>query len=251
MNADKPPSVSLEKSAEPEHPAPAPATGAPSPAPAAAHGPGAVRASDADRDRIADILREALAEGRLEPDEHAERLDALYRSKTLGELQPLIGDLPAGQRSQPPGPAAPGPGPGQGRDMSFGGHKHGGIRVAGAKNVVAVFSSANRAGTWRVGSKVSAVAVFGYVELDLTEALFEQQHVTINATSVFGGVEIRVPENVTLRSNGSGVMGGFEVREREATDLRAPVITVQGAAIMGSVEVKAIEGKRLRDLGNG
>ncbi|SOD61078.1 Cell wall-active antibiotics response 4TMS YvqF [Streptomyces zhaozhouensis] len=243
--------MSLEKSAEPEHPAPAPATGAPSPAPAAAHGPGAVRASDADRDRIADILREALAEGRLEPDEHAERLDALYRSKTLGELQPLIGDLPAGQRSQPPGPAAPGPGPGQGRDMSFGGHKHGGIRVAGAKNVVAVFSSANRAGTWRVGSKVSAVAVFGYVELDLTEALFEQQHVTINATSVFGGVEIRVPENVTLRSNGSGVMGGFEVREREATDLRAPVITVQGAAIMGSVEVKAIEGKRLRDLGNG
>ncbi|GAA3884505.1 DUF1707 domain-containing protein [Streptomyces sedi] len=245
--------MSLEKSAEPDPLVPAPAAGAPSPAPVTAHGPGAVRASDADRDRIADILREALAEGRLEPEEHAERLDALYRSKTLGELEPLIGDLPAGQRSQPPGPVAPGPGagPGRGRDMSFGGHKHGGIRVAGAKNVVAVFSSANRAGTWRVGSKVNAVAVFGYVELDLTEALFEQQHVTINATSVFGGVEIRVPENVTLRSNGSGVMGGFEVREREATDLRAPVITVQGAAVVGSVEVKAVDGKRLRDLGNG
>ncbi|MFC9289056.1 DUF1707 domain-containing protein, partial [Streptomyces sp. NPDC057052] len=34
-----------------------------------------LRASDADRDRIADILREALAEGRLTADEHAERVE--------------------------------------------------------------------------------------------------------------------------------------------------------------------------------
>ncbi|KAB8165340.1 DUF1707 domain-containing protein [Streptomyces sp. 3MP-14] len=236
--------MSLEK---PDHPAtPAPAVGGGSPEPLVpARDPGAVRASDADRDRIADILREALAEGRLEPDEHAERLDALYRSKTVGELEPLIGDLPAGQGTPAPGSTvAPAPAPG----VSVGGHRHGGLRVAGAKNVVAVFSGATRTGTWRVGAKVNAVAVFGGVELDFTEALFEQQHVTINATAICGGVEIRVPENVTLRSGGSGIMGGFEVREMEASDPRAPVITVQGVAIMGGVEAKAVEGKRLRDL---
>lgn len=244
MNAEKPPSVSLEKSATPE--APAPAAGGASPEPVAVpRDPNAVRASDADRDRIADILREALAEGRLEPDEHAERLDALYRSKTVGELEPLISDLPAGQRGHAPGPATP-PAPAQG--VGVGGHRHGGLRVAGSKNVVAVFSGASRMGTWRVGAKINAVAVFGGVELDFTEALFEQQHVTINATAVCGGVEIRVPENVTLRSGGSGIMGGFEVREMEAADPRAPVITVQGVAIMGGVEAKAVPGKRLRDL---
>ncbi|MGK5639132.1 DUF1707 SHOCT-like domain-containing protein, partial [Streptomyces sp. URMC 126] len=56
----------------------------------------ALRASDADRDRIADILREALAEGRLTPDEHADRVDAAYRARTVGELEPLVRDLPAG-----------------------------------------------------------------------------------------------------------------------------------------------------------
>src|SRR5690606_6348921 len=53
-----------------------------------------MRASDADRDRVAARLREALAEGRLTPDEHSERLDAVYNSKTLGELAPLLRDLP-------------------------------------------------------------------------------------------------------------------------------------------------------------
>ncbi|WP_157872195.1 DUF1707 SHOCT-like domain-containing protein, partial [Streptomyces silaceus] len=56
----------------------------------------ALRASDADRDRTADILREALAEGRLTAEEHAERIDGVYRAKTMAELEPLVGDLPAG-----------------------------------------------------------------------------------------------------------------------------------------------------------
>lgn len=54
-----------------------------------------LRASDADRDRIADILREALAEGRLTADEHAERVDGVLHAKTVGELDVFIRDLPA------------------------------------------------------------------------------------------------------------------------------------------------------------
>ncbi|MDT0265408.1 DUF1707 domain-containing protein [Streptomyces sp. DSM 44915] len=248
MKAEKPPAVSLQKPSAPESSAVAgaaavPAAGSPPVAPLA-QGPKEVRASDADRDRIADILREALAEGRLEPDEHAERLDALYSSKTMGALESLISDLPAGQREAAPSPAAPPPAP-------PGGHRHGGVRSVGAKNVVAILSGASRAGTWRVGDKVNAVAVCGGVELDFTEALFESQYLTITVTAICGGVEIKVPENVTLRGGGSGIMGGFEVREMEAADPRAPVITVQGVAIMGGVEVHTVRGKRLRDLSGG
>nr|WP_228084019.1 DUF1707 domain-containing protein [Streptomyces sp. MA3_2.13] len=209
-----------------------------------ASGPKAVRASDADRDRIADILREALAEGRLEPEEHAERLDALYRSKTIGELEPLISDLPAGQRpSAGPSVAPPHPGP------AGVGQRGPGPAQPGVKNIVAVFGGATRKGTWRVAAKINVVAVCGGVDLDFTEAIFDQQHVVLNIAAFWGGVDIKVPENVTLRGSGSGIMGGFDVHDTESPDPRAPVITVQGAAVMGGLEAKAVPGKRLRDLG--
>lgn len=53
------------------------------------------RAGDADRDRVAAVLREAHAEGRLDLDELSERLEAAYRAKTYGELEVLTGDLPS------------------------------------------------------------------------------------------------------------------------------------------------------------
>ncbi len=54
-----------------------------------------IRASDADRDRTAALLREHLAAGRLTAEEFHERLEAAYAAKTLGELDELMADLPA------------------------------------------------------------------------------------------------------------------------------------------------------------
>jgi Domain of unknown function (DUF1707) len=53
-----------------------------------------IRASDADRDRTAALLREHHAAGRLTADEFNERLDKAYAAKTLGELDELLADLP-------------------------------------------------------------------------------------------------------------------------------------------------------------
>ena len=96
---------------------------------------------------------------------HVDALVMYTRDGTMpcryGELRPLISDLPAGQREQTPvlsPAAAPGSGP-------------------RSKNVVAIMSGASRQGTWRVGGTINAVAVCGGVELDLTEAVFDQQHV--------------------------------------------------------------------------
>src|SRR5215467_13238088 len=54
-----------------------------------------MRASDADRDRTAALLREHHAAGRLTAEEFGERLDKTYVAKTLGELDQLLADLPA------------------------------------------------------------------------------------------------------------------------------------------------------------
>jgi hypothetical protein len=54
-----------------------------------------LRASDADRDAVAERLRRAAVEGRLEPDELEQRLHLALRARTYGELDRLLADLPA------------------------------------------------------------------------------------------------------------------------------------------------------------
>jgi hypothetical protein len=58
----------------------------------------ALRASDADREAVAERLRVAAIEGRLDADELEQRLHVALRARTYGQLQPLLADLPG-----PPG----------------------------------------------------------------------------------------------------------------------------------------------------
>ncbi|WP_030793648.1 DUF1707 SHOCT-like domain-containing protein [Streptomyces sp. NRRL S-920] len=211
----------------------------PQPDPAAADEPGPLRASDADRDRTADILRDALAEGRLTAEEHADRVEGVYRAKTMAELRPLVSDLPAGQE-QPRAEFRPGPAPFR--------PSPGAVPPVADENMVAVFSGCVRKGRWRVARRTHAYAIFGSVEIDLSEAIFEQRQVVIKAISIFGSVEVRVPENVSLRGSGAGVLGTFEVDTLDSVDQDAPVVFVDGLAVLGSVEARPQRGKIVRDL---
>ncbi|WP_433474674.1 DUF1707 SHOCT-like domain-containing protein [Spirillospora sp. CA-142024] len=65
-----------------------------------------IRASDADRDRVAASLREHCAEGRITMDELDERLESVYGAKTLGQLQEITSDLPEEDLYQLPVPAS-------------------------------------------------------------------------------------------------------------------------------------------------
>jgi hypothetical protein len=56
-----------------------------------------LRASDADREQLAELLRRHHAEGRLDSEEMQQRIDACYRAKTVGELEALLHDLPRRQ----------------------------------------------------------------------------------------------------------------------------------------------------------
>lgn len=55
-----------------------------------------LRAADADRDKAADVLKSAHADGRLDWDEYEQRLDQVMRAQTHGELSRLVQDLPEG-----------------------------------------------------------------------------------------------------------------------------------------------------------
>ena len=68
-----------------------------------------IRVSDADRERVADLLRHCAGEGRLTPDELEERLDGAYRAVYGSDLDELVADLPvaplvpARAQRRPPG----------------------------------------------------------------------------------------------------------------------------------------------------
>lgn len=59
-----------------------------------------IRTSDAERERVAQVLRDAVGEGRLTLEEGDERLATLYTTKFRDELDPLIADLPRGGAQQ-------------------------------------------------------------------------------------------------------------------------------------------------------
>src|ERR1700759_1546656 len=55
---------------------------------------GRIRTSDQERERIAEILRTAMTEGRLTPEGGGEGLAAVYAAKYRDDLKPLTADLP-------------------------------------------------------------------------------------------------------------------------------------------------------------
>ncbi|HEU5159715.1 MAG TPA: DUF1707 domain-containing protein [Streptosporangiaceae bacterium] len=198
--------------------------------------PGRLRASDADRDRVADQLREALAEGRLSPEEHAERLDAVYAAKTYAELAPIVEDLPA--TGQPAGPPA-GPPPRPAMDVAGVGAAASLPRpIRHSANIVAIFSGAERKGRWLVEPHSTVAAVFGGVDLDLRQAVLSQREVTINITCIFGGVQIKVPPGVRVVNSAAAVFGGVQLPDDDPTQPDAPVIRLTGLALFGGIDVK-------------
>ncbi|MBC6462315.1 DUF1707 domain-containing protein [Actinomadura sp. HBU206391] len=190
-----------------------------------------MRASDADRDRVADQLREALAEGRLTPEEHAERIDRVYSAKTYAELAPVIEDLPVeGDSSAAP----PLPGVRLHKDANLPApSRH-------SASIVAIFGGAERKGRWLVESQTTVLAVFGGVELDFRQAVLSQREVTVNIVCVFGGVEVKVPEGVRVISSGVAIFGGNTVPSDDPLDPHAPVIRLTGVTLFGGVDVKRV-----------
>jgi hypothetical protein len=194
--------------------------------------PHELRASNTDRERVAKVLHDAMAEGRLTVNELEERLDKVYAAKTFGELEPLTRDLPV---------QAGGPAP-QPRALAVPNNRIGGRGTSAA--AVAVMSGTARKGPWTVPPTFNAFALMGGVDLDLTEATFEERETTIQAFALMGGIDIVVPDDITVYVTGIGFMGAFEDHARVIADPGAPVVKITGFAMWGGVDVKRAKKKR-------
>jgi len=193
---------------------------------------GNLRASDTDRDKVATVLSTAYAEGRITREEHDERLDAVMRARTFDDLVPITNDLVPLAPATPPAPvpvAAEIP-----VEATFTVDTS---RDSGPDQMIAVFGGATRKGRWRMPKQVNAVALFGGVEIDLTEATFESTEIEISGFWCFGGMEIKAPAGIEVRDRTAGIFGGTEIKGLGDPLPGAPVITIKGASLFGGVSV--------------
>jgi hypothetical protein len=171
-----------------------------------------LRASDADRDRVLALLAEAASDGRLTADEHAERVQRACTARTLGELADLTADL-AVASAQP-------------------------VRLDGGRVISGIFGPAKRDGRWVVPETLTVTAMFGEVELDLTQAILQARHVQLYATVIGGRLLLSVPDGVSVVVSAPVVLG----RRRGSTPLPAssdtPVIEVKGMVLGGEIIVR-------------
>ena len=192
-----------------------------------------LRASDADRERVAEVLRDAVAEGRLDMEEFEERLEATYKARTYGELTPITRDLPAPGIAPPPVNMVKEPVD----SGSWAGRIVGGEGSSTA--AVAIMSGFQRKGRWTVPKRFTAVAFWGGGEIDLREANFADREVEINCVAIMGGAQIIVPPGVEVVVRGIGIMGGFDhSQEGVLGDPGAPRVIVTGFAFWGGIGVE-------------
>ncbi len=182
-----------------------------------------LRASDADRERVADVLRHAAGDGQLTVPELDERLDQVYAARTRADLVPLTADLQAPHTAQAPA------------TRSFTVRRGGG----GARWIVAVMSGVDRKGRWRLAERSTALSLMGGCDLDLNDVELASDHVELNVVSIMGGADIRIPEGLDVEITDVALMGANSVDIGEPRPSRSgPVLHLRLFSLMGASDVK-------------
>jgi hypothetical protein len=199
---------------------------------------GNLRASDADREQVATLLSTAYAEGRLTRDEHDERLDQVMAARTFDELIPITYDLVPVTTSPAPPVASSATSSGFAIDTT--------AANAQSDKMIAVFGGVSRNGRWRIRKNTQALALFGGMDLDLRNAVFEDPVVEISGFWCFGGLEIKVPAGIEVRDQTAGIFGGTDIRDVGDPLPGAPTLVLKGMTLFGGVSVRGPKPEKKR-----
>lgn len=184
----------------------------------------AQRATDADRERVAEILRRAAGEGQITFDELDERLSQAYAARTRNELGPITADLQVPDDAGVPSTA---------RTFS--------VRpgAGGAQWLVAIMGGCERKGRWRLGRKAIALNIMGGSDLDLNEVELADEHVELTVLSIMGGSDIRVPHGLNVDVSEFALMGanGIDIADDRPPSPR-PVLHLRLYSVMGGTDVR-------------
>jgi hypothetical protein len=179
-----------------------------------------VRAGDGDREAVADRLRVAAGEGRIELAELEDRLERAYRAKTYGELDELVADLPRG-RSSPTGPDT----------------------LQGPETLVLDTTETKinlkQNGRWIVPRRIVARCTRSLITIDFTEASCAHREVTVEASCGTGWITMIVPRGwaVTVDATSTNT-ANVHNKATAPVDPHAPTLNVIAHPQHGYVRIK-------------
>ena len=178
----------------------------------------ALRASDADRDKVIDTLRAAVADGRLDPAEYDERVETALSARTFEALAPLTADLLPGT-SVVPAPARPA------AKRLVVKQKHGFVR---------------RDGDWALPERLVLRTAWSGVELDLRHAVPSGPELVIEMRVRGGGVKLIVAPGMEVDANDLRVkFGGASITRTAGDDTPITLrIRVEGRLKHGGIETQ-------------
>lgn len=181
----------------------------------------ALRASDADRHRAAELLRDAAGDGRLGLDELDDRLERVYAAKTHAEIAPVVADL---------GVIEP-------------------VREADTEPLVLETRSGSvkQNGYWVVPRQITARCTSGNVTVDFTEADCPHPDVVVEASATSGNVTLIVPRGWAVRIESAQVgMGSIKNKATDPPQPGKPLVRVRGTVRSGNIKVRYPRGRRYR-----
>ena len=181
-----------------------------------------MRAGDADREVVAEILRTALGEGRLDLHEVDERLTRTYAARTYAELEPIVADLPGATL---PWQAAPATAPA--------------TRDERPLTVSASWSSEKRTGEWRVPARIVAEPAMSDVKLDFREATVTGTRIDLEVRGGMGSVVLVLPDGWSVDTEDlKATWGTVKNRHRAPAGPGRPTIHVTGSIGMGTFKTR-------------
>jgi Domain of unknown function (DUF1707) len=164
----------------------------------------AKRAADADREAVAERLRVAASEGRIELWELDDRLARAYRAKTYGDLEILVADLPV-------------------------------------QTLVLRTTTPNikQAGRWTVPPRITAESTTGWITIDFTQAYCAYREVTVEVITRTGWIQLILPDGWAARVGPlSTYTGHISNRAAQTADPGAPTVVVTGHPLFGSIKIR-------------
>jgi hypothetical protein len=173
-----------------------------------------LRASDAEREYVIDLLQRAVGQGMLDLDEFGQRTDVALAARTRADLNRVLLDLPI--RDEPLRPDA-----------------------ADVLVLRSTLSEVSRRGNWRVPSRLLIISRLGSTKLDFTEAEFTSPDVAIELAVTGGSVDLLVPAGSAVLTSAIATIGGQINDQRPtSTGVATPTFVLTGKVRAGEVRIR-------------
>jgi hypothetical protein len=190
-----------------------------------------LRIGDRERDLVASVLQDALAEGRITLDELDARLDAVLQARTFADLDPLVADLPV----EPPSTALAPPRRGVESRLAVASGTSPDNRLV----LDAGWSSVARSGRWDLPPFLLVNGAMSTVKLDCLQATPCADLIDIQVVPSMGIITIVMPESWAANTDRlTSSWGAAKIKVSAKPAAGAPLLVLHGSVGWGRLTVR-------------